>query len=78
MKLCDKRSAELKVDLANEAMCDMDGVVVKCPPSTTLITPAKGSAGLSTQVPGAIASVSNLSGATGGIKPGNLVQRDTK
>ena len=56
----------------------MDGVVVKCPPSPYRLTPSKGSAGLATQVPGAIASVSNLAGASGGIKPGNLAQRDTK
>lgn len=56
----------------------MDGVVVKFPPSSHRLTPSKGSAGLPTQVPGAIASVSNLAGATGGIKPGNLAQRDTK
>lgn len=55
----------------------MDGVVVKFPPSSRL-TPTRGSAGLQTQVPGAMASVSNLAGATGGIKPGNLAQRDIK
>lgn len=54
----------------------MDGVVVKFPPSSHRLTPTKGSAGLSTQVPGAIASVSNLAGATGGIKPGNVLSPD--
>lgn len=54
----------------------MDGVKVKVVSSH--ITPSKGSAGLRTQVPGAMASVSNLASATGGIGPGNLVQRDNK
>lgn len=56
----------------------MDGVVVKCVPSGHGLHVSKGSAGLATQVPGAMASVSNLAGASGGINPGNLAQRDTK
>ncbi len=53
----------------------MDGVVVKCVnhPKTNL---SCGSAGLQTQVPGAMASVSNLARATGGIKPGNVLLPD--
>lgn len=35
--------------------------------------PTKGSAGLSCHVPGGMTSVSNLAGASGGIKSGNLV-----
>lgn len=56
----------------------MDGVVVKCAVRPQGLTPSKGSAGLSTQVPGAMATVSNLAEATGGIEPGNLAQRETK
>lgn len=56
----------------------MDGVVVKCPPDGYRLTPTKGSAGLMTQVHGAMVSVSNLANATGGIKSGNLIPRDTK
>lgn len=54
----------------------MDGVVVKCVSTRPSVT--KGSAGLMTQVPGAMASVSNLASATGGIGPGNLAESDTK
>lgn len=54
----------------------MDGVVVKC--VSGHVKPTKGSAGLKTQVPGAMASVSNLASATGGIRPGGLAQTDTK
>lgn len=56
----------------------MDGEVVKCPPSGHRINLTPGSAGVATQVPGAMASVSNLASASGGIMPGNLVQRDIK
>lgn len=34
----------------------------------------RGSAGLMTQIPGAMASVSNLANATGGMKPGNFTE----
>ncbi len=56
----------------------MDGEVVKFPPEGKRLKPTTGSAGLRTQVPGAMASVSNLARATGGIAPGNLVQTDSK
>ncbi len=56
----------------------MKGEVVKFPPEGKRQHPTKGSAGLRTQVPGAMASVSNLARATGGIAPGNLVQTDSK
>ena len=54
----------------------MEGVVVKV--VSGHLTPTTGSAGLRTQLPGAMASVSNLASATGGIKPGNLAQSDNK
>lgn len=54
----------------------LNGAVVKV--VTTKPRVCKGSAGLYTQVPGAMTSVSNLASATGGIKPGNLAERDTK
>lgn len=41
-------------------------------------TPKPGSAGLRTQCPGMMVSVSNVARATGGIAPGNLVQSDSK
>ena len=56
----------------------MDGEVVKFPSDGKRLRPVKGSAGLRTQIPGAMASVSNLAGATGGIAPGNLIQTDSK
>lgn len=56
----------------------MDGVVVKCVPSGQGLHISKGSAGLATQVSGAMTSVSNLASASGGIKSGNLVQSDIK
>ena len=56
----------------------MKGEVVKFPPEGKKIKPTTGSAGLRTQVPGALASVSNLARATGGIAPGNLVKTDSK
>lgn len=56
----------------------MNGEVVKFPPSGQSVQPTSGSAGLTTQVHGAMASVSNLASASGGIKPGNIVERDTK
>lgn len=54
----------------------MDGVVVKCVSSR--VKPTKGSAGLTTQVPGASATVCNLASATGGVSSGKLVQSDSK
>lgn len=54
------------------------GEVVKFPPEGKRLRLTKGSAGLRTQVPGAIVSVSNLASVTGGIAPGNLVQTDSK
>lgn len=56
----------------------MKGEIVKFPPEGKRLEPTAGSAGLRTQVPGAMASVSNLASATGGIAPGNLVQTDSK
>ena len=56
----------------------MKGEVVKFPPEGKKIKPTTGCAGLRTQVPGAMASVSNLARATGGIAPGNLVKIDSK
>lgn len=56
----------------------MNGEVVKFPPCGQRIKPTAGSAGLATQGHGAIASVSNLASASGGIKPGNFIQRDAK
>lgn len=43
---------------------------------TTTTTPAPGTAGVQTQVPGAPTTVSGVAGATGGVGPGNLVQSD--
>lgn len=40
------------------------------------LKPSKGSAGLATQLPGCATTVGNLSSATGGIKPGNMVTTD--
>ncbi len=54
----------------------MDGVKVKV--VSGHMTPSMGSAGLRSQVPGAMASVSNLAGATGGIGPGKSAERDSK
>lgn len=56
----------------------MKGEVVKFPPEGKQRTPVKGSAGLCTQVPGGMTTVSNLARATGGIAPGKLVQTDNK
>lgn len=56
----------------------MDGVVVHCPDEGYKVTPAKGSAGISSHVAGATASVSNLAAATGGIGTGNLVESNNK
>lgn len=39
-------------------------------------TPAQGSAGLNTQVPGQSSTVSGLAGASEGLEPGNLVETD--
>lgn len=43
---------------------------------TTTTTPAPGTAGVASQVPGAPTTVSGVAGATGGVGPGNLVQSD--
>ncbi len=40
------------------------------------LRPAKGSAGLPTQLPGCATTIGNLASATGGIKPGNMVSTD--
>lgn len=56
----------------------MEGEVVKFPPSGCRTKATSGSAGIATQVPGAPATVSSLSNASGGISSGNLVQRDIK
>lgn len=52
----------------------MDGVVVKV--VSGHITPTRGSAGLMTQVPGAMTTVSDVASASGGIKPGALIETD--
>lgn len=56
----------------------MKGEVIKFPPEGKKLTPGTGTAGLRSQLPGMMASVSNLASATGGIGPGNLVQTDCK
>lgn len=56
----------------------MRGEVVKFPSEGKRLQPTTGSAGVRTQVPGAMASVSNLAMATGGIGAGNLVETDCK
>lgn len=56
----------------------MKGEVIKVVTSKNQPQPITGSAGLKTQVPGAMTSVSNLAGATGGMKPGNLAETDSK
>lgn len=43
---------------------------------TTTTTPAPGTAGVQTQVPGAPTTVSGVAGASGGVGPGNLIQSD--
>ncbi len=45
-------------------------------PTGAATAPSNGTAGLSTQLPGAAATVSNAAGATGGIAPGNLIEPD--
>lgn len=55
----------------------MEGEVVKFPQGRPA-QPTTGSAGLRTQLPGGVATVSNLASATGGVGPGNLAQRDVK
>jgi len=40
------------------------------------LRPTKGSVGLQTQLPGSATTVGNLSSATGGIAPGNMVTTD--
>jgi len=44
----------------------------------TPMQPVKGSAGLNTQMPGQITSVSNVASATGGIGRGRIIEQDTK
>lgn len=56
----------------------MNGEVVRFPPSGYGIGVCTGSAGLPTQVPGAMTSVSSVSAATGGIGSGNMIDTDTK
>lgn len=56
----------------------MKGEVVKFPPEGKRIEPTTGSAGLRTQLHGAMASVSNLANATGGISSSNFVKTDCK
>ena len=53
----------------------MDGETVQVG-GTTTTTPAPGTAGVQSQVPGAATTVSGVAGATGGVGPGNLVQTD--
>lgn len=50
----------------------MEGEVVKFPPKGYRLEPVSGSAGLKTQLPGVVTSVSSISDATGGIG-GDLV-----
>lgn len=40
------------------------------------IAPSQGSAGIRTQLPGCMASVSNLANSSGGIRKGGLVETD--
>lgn len=40
------------------------------------VHPTKGTSGLATQVPGCATTIGNLASATGGIKPGNIVETD--
>lgn len=40
------------------------------------LRPTKGSAGLATQIPGSATTVGNISSATGGIAPGNIISTD--
>ena len=54
----------------------MDGEVVKVVSSSMVTQTTLGHAGLKTQVPGGMCTVSNLSGTTGGIKTHNLVESD--
>lgn len=56
----------------------MKGEVVKFPPEGKKAKPTTGSAGLQTQLPGAVASVSNIANVTGGIGAGHLIQSDSK
>lgn len=56
----------------------MNGEVIKFPKSEQQPHRITGSAGLATQLPGAASTVSNLASASGGIKPGNIAERDTK
>ena len=53
----------------------MDGETVQVG-GTTTTTPAPGTAGVQSQVPGAPTTVSGVAGATGGVGPGNLIQSD--
>ena len=52
----------------------MDGEVVKCVESGPGVS--KGSAGLHSQVPGGMATVSNLAEASGGFRGGAVVTSD--
>ena len=52
----------------------MDGEVVNV--GGTNPTPTPGSAGVQSQVPGTVTTVSAVADATGGVGPGNLVQSD--
>lgn len=56
----------------------MDGATVHCPDEGYRLTPSTGTAGLRCHVAGAMASVSNLAGASGGIGSGHLVETDNK
>lgn len=53
----------------------MKGEVVKFPSSTKMVL-SKGTAGLNCHFSGAV-TVSNIAKATGGIAPGNLIERNT-
>lgn len=54
----------------------MDGETVKVVSGRLQAT--TGSAGLMTQLPGCMASVSNLAAATGGIRRGGFAESDAK
>lgn len=56
----------------------MNGEVVRFPSAGYSLEPNNGSAGLPTQIPGAMTSVSSVSAATGGIGSGNMIDTDTK
>ncbi len=56
----------------------MDGVVVQCVASSKRQQPTGGTAGIRSHVGGAVATVSNLAAASGGIAKGNLVESGHK